>query len=59
MKTTEVYEIVYEVTATCVVRVDALSKESAMKMVSTGEAGTVEEDFINYERKIINCSEVA
>lgn len=58
MEATKMFEVVYEATATCVVHVEALDKESAERMIQTGEAGTVEDDFINYERKIINCSEI-
>lgn len=52
-----VFEVIYEVVATCKTQVAALTPEDAKNMVRTGEAGDVVDDHVGYERTVIDCRE--
>ena len=52
MENTKSFEVVYEATAVCITHVDALSEESAINMVRTGEAVDVTIDHVMFERTV-------
>lgn len=53
------YEVVYEVKATCVAHIHALTAEDAKTMVRTHEGGDVVEDTVGCERTIVAVTRVS